>query len=163
MTNSVPPDQPGNAARRALRRITGGPPRTSSRPGGLGRSASAPRATDRDPQRVGESLDSLIAERGWQQATTEATLLSQWPHIVGADVAGHVVPETFVDGVLHLRADSTAWATQVGLLMPHLRPVIDSAVGIGVVRDIRIQGPQPPSWKAGPRRVKGRGPRDTYG
>ncbi len=163
MTDSVTPDQPGNAARKALQRITGGPARASSRPGGAGRRVPSPRSTDRDPQLVGDSLESLIAERGWQQATTEATLVSQWPQIVGADVADHVLPESFIDGVLHLRADSTAWATQVGLLMPHLRPVIDAAVGGGAVRDIRIQGPQAPSWKAGPRRVKGRGPRDTYG
>lgn len=163
MTDSGMPDPPGNAARRALQRITGGPARSTSRPGSVSRRTPSTRSSDRDPQLLGDSLESLIAERGWQQATTEATLVTQWAQIVGADVADHVVPESFNAGVLHLRADSTAWATQVGLLMPHLRPVIDAAVGSGVVKDIRIQGPQAPSWKAGPRSVKGRGPRDTYG
>lgn len=163
MTDPTPPDQPGSAARKALQRFTGGSARLPSRTAGTKRPNLSPRSTDRDPQLVGDSLESLIAERGWQQATSEAVLVTQWSSIVGPEVADHVIPESFVDGVLLLRADSTAWATQVGLLMPHLRPLIDSAVGRGVVRDIRIQGPQAPSWKAGPRRVKGRGPRDTYG
>ena len=79
------------------------------------------------------------------------------------DLAAHVVPESFDDGRLLLRAESTAWATQVRLLLPQLRRTIDRAVGAGVVADISVVGPQAPSWKAGPRRVAGRGPRDTYG
>ena len=49
------------------------------------------------------------------------------------------------------------------LLLPQLRQAIDRAVGTGVVADISVVGPQAPSWTAGPRRVPGRGPRDTYG
>ncbi len=39
------------------------------------------------------------------------------------------------------------------------------AVGVGkdVVRRIRVVGPSGPSWRHGPRHVRGRGPRDTYG
>ena len=62
-----------------------------------------------------------------------------------------------------LRAESTAWATQVRLLLPNLRTAIDTALGTGVISDISVIGPQAPTWVAGPRRVKGRGPRDTYG
>ena len=40
---------------------------------------------------------------------------------------------------------------------------IEDAIGRGVVGRIRILGPSAPSWRAGQRRVPGRGPRDTYG
>jgi predicted nucleic acid-binding Zn ribbon protein len=85
---------------------------------------------------------------------------------VGSDLAAHVRPEAFEPdqgGRLVLRADSTAWATQVRLLLPQLRARIDAELGRGVVRDITVVGPAAPSWSAGPRRVRGRGPRDTYG
>jgi predicted nucleic acid-binding Zn ribbon protein len=63
-----------------------------------------------------------------------------------------------------LRADSTAWATQVRLLAEDLKARIDSQLGAGVVKTITVNGPVAPSWKKGPRSVRGgRGPRDTYG
>ena len=36
-------------------------------------------------------------------------------------------------------------------------------VGHNVVTRLNIHGPAAPSWNKGPRRVQGRGPRDTYG
>jgi len=79
------------------------------------------------------------------------------------DLAEHVTPVGFAEGELTLEAESTTWATQVRLLLPQLHRTIDARVGVGVVKRIQIRGPQAPSWVAGPRRVKGRGPRDTYG
>ena len=82
---------------------------------------------------------------------------------MGPDLAAHVAPETFDDGRLVLRAESTAWATQVRHLLPGVQRAVDDRVGRGIVREIAVLGPAGPSWKAGPLRVKGRGPRDTYG
>lgn len=148
----------GDAAAKALRRATGGgAPRR--------RSAKRPTAssTSRDPQPVGDAVGELIAQRGWTQDRAAAQVTSQWPQIVGEDLAVHVVPTSFSEGVLVLQADSTSWATQVRHLLPELRRSIDGAVGTGVVTDIRILAPAAPSWTAGPRVVRGRGPRDTYG
>jgi predicted nucleic acid-binding Zn ribbon protein len=89
--------------------------------------------------------------------------------MVGEHVAAHVAIETFqVDpggdsGVLVLRADSTAWATQVKYMLDEVSRAVDDDLGPGRVRDIVIHGPAAPSWKHGPRTVQGRGPRDTYG
>jgi len=154
-----PPDQGRNAARRALQRMTS----TRRRSGARKPTGGAPYGPGRDPQPLAASLPAFIADQGWEQVTASALLMSQWSQIVGEDLASHVAPESCIDGVLTLRAESTAWATQVRLLLGYLRSAIDEAVGAGVVSDIRVQGPQAPSWVAGPRRVKGRGPRDTYG
>jgi predicted nucleic acid-binding Zn ribbon protein len=150
----------GDAAAKALRRATGGgaPRRQQTR---TKRPASS--STSRDPQPIGDAVSELIVQRGWTQERAGAQVTSQWPQIVGDDLASHVVPTSFEEGVLVLQAESTTWATQVRHLLPQLRRTIDEAVGSGVVTDIRIQGPAAPSWKSGPRHVQGRGPRDTYG
>jgi predicted nucleic acid-binding Zn ribbon protein len=96
-------------------------------------------------------------------------LTGRWAEIVGPDVAEHVVPETFEqasDGrglLLVLRADSSAWATSMRLLLPQVRARIDAELGTGTVRDISVLGPASPSWRHGTLHVRGRGPRDTYG
>ena len=92
-----------------------------------------------------------------------AALASSWSDIVGPEVAEHVQIESIANGELVLVADSTAWATQVRLLADTLLAQVQQAAGPGNVRSVSVRGPSAPSWRAGPRVVKGRGPRDTYG
>ncbi|MSV50673.1 MAG: DUF721 domain-containing protein [Actinobacteria bacterium] len=165
---TTPPPQPGTgnengtAADRALRRATSGGQRRSQAPPRQPRLSGA-RSDARDPKLLADAVDALLTEQGWTTANAVAQLTTRWREVVGADLAAHVTPESFTEGRLVLRAESTAWATQVRLLLPQLRMVIDREVGRGVVLDISVVGPQAPSWVAGPRRVAGRGPRDTYG
>ena len=160
---SDPKDQESDeaaAAAAALRRATGSTaPRRAPR-------AATPRpaySDDRDPQPVGAAVERLVRDQGWRERTAVAQVMVEWPDIVGPELADHVRPESFEQGELTLRADSTAWATQVRLLLPDLRRALDDRVGAGTIARITVVGPQAPSWGAGPRRVKGRGPRDTYG
>lgn len=146
-------------AAEALRRVTRSTRRASKTP----RRSTPAFSNDRDPAALGSSIERLVNEKGWQDRSAVALLLGQWPRIVGPELAEHVTPGTFEDGVLVLQTDSTAWATQLRLLLPEVHRTIDAHVGSGVVERIRIIGPQAPSWTAGQRRVKGRGPRDTYG
>jgi predicted nucleic acid-binding Zn ribbon protein len=62
-----------------------------------------------------------------------------------------------------VRADSTTWAANLRLLTPQLLARLEADVGAGVVREVTVLGPSGPHWAKGPRRVRGRGPRDTYG
>lgn len=155
-------DESGTAADHALRRATAG---GTKRPSGRSHPArmSGARTDGRDPQPLAAAVETFVTQQGWGTANAIALLTTRWHEVVGADLAAHVIPESFTDGRLVLRAESTAWATQVRLLVSHLRGVIDREVGHGVVNNITVLGPQAPSWVAGPRRVAGRGPRDTYG
>ena len=91
-------------------------------------------------------------------------VFARWAEIVGAEIAGHTTPESFADGRLVVRTDSTAWATQLKLLAPSVVRRLNEDLGHGTVTVIEILGPHGPSWKRGPRSVRdGRGPRDTYG
>lgn len=150
------------AAAAALRRVTRSTGK-ARRPAARDRRPGSAYQSGRDPQPVSEALDRLMAEQGWQDRSAVAVLMTEWAQIVGQDLAEHVTPVSFDEGSLLLQAESTTWATQVRLLLPDLQRAIDLRLGGGVVTGIRIQGPQAPSWGAGPRRVKGRGPRDTYG
>ncbi|MGC4765016.1 DUF721 domain-containing protein [Micromonospora sp. DT46] len=127
------------------------------------RGYSGPGPDPRDPQLLGAVLNRLVKARGWQQPAAEATVFGAWERVVGPEVAQHSRPVKLEDGELTVEARSTAWATQLRLLAGSLLKQIASEVGHNVVRKLHIHGPAAPSWSKGPRRVRGRGPRDTYG
>lgn len=127
------------------------------------RGYTGPGPDPRDPQPVGAVLARLIKARGWQQPAAEAMVFGAWERVVGPEIAQHSRPVKLDGGELTVEAESTAWATQLRLLAGSLLQRIASEVGRDVVRKLRIHGPAAPSWSHGPRRVRGRGPRDTYG
>ena len=83
--------------------------------------------------------------------------------MVGAEIAEHCRPVKLEGGELTIEAESTAWATQLRLLAGRLLASIAGQIGDKVVTRLRVHGPASPSWQRGARRVRGRGPRDTYG
>jgi predicted nucleic acid-binding Zn ribbon protein len=145
------------AAARAPRRRTGegAEPRL--------RGYSGPGPDPRDPQLFGTVLQRLMKQRGWEKPKAEATVFGAWEKVVGPDIARHSRPVKLDDGVLTVEAESTAWATQLRMLAASLLKNIAAEVGHNVVTRLNIHGPAAPSWQRGPRRVQGRGPRDTYG
>ncbi|MFC7401553.1 DUF721 domain-containing protein [Citricoccus sp. GCM10030269] len=152
---------------RRRRPAAGGPGGSGAerRDGGTGRGRRrAPGGPDaRDPRMVGDVFGRLVAERGWSSPVAVGSVLSRWDELVGADIAVHCRPESFENTVVTVRCDSTAWATQLRLLTPALLQQFEKALGPGIVTSLRVAGPTAPSWRRGPRVVKGRGPRDTYG
>lgn len=118
---------------------------------------------DRDPQTLDANLGRLVAEQGWGTELRVHGVFSRWAAIVGDEVAAHAQPESFADGRLAIRTDSTAWATQMKLLAPDLLRRLNDVLGDGTVEIVDVRGPQAPKWARGRYRVKGRGPRDTYG
>lgn len=144
---------PGQTASRRLAR---------ARIAGERRSGAGPDA--RDPQPVAGAIDRLVVERGWETPVAVGGVLGRWDQVVGADVAAHCAAESFDGGVLVVRTDSTAWATQVRLLAPTVLRRLAEELGEGVVERLVVRGPAAPSWHRGPRTAPGgRGPRDTYG
>lgn len=127
-----------------------------------------PKASDRtrnpDPTPLAEALGDVIRAEGWSTDISVHALLGRWPSLVGDAVAQHSAPESFAAGVVTVRADSTAWASQLRLLAPMLLARLNDALGDGTIKRITVRGPDAPSWKHGIRSVRdGRGPRDTYG
>jgi predicted nucleic acid-binding Zn ribbon protein len=127
------------------------------------RGYSGPGPDPRDPQLFGSVLSRLIKARGWQRPAAEARLFGMWDAVVGPEIAAHCRPVKLENGELTLEAESTAWATQLRLLTGKLMARLAAEVGTGVVSRLHVHGPVAPSWSKGPKRVRGRGPRDTYG
>lgn len=121
------------------------------------------RGTDRDPRLLDDALGKLVADHGWATELRVHGVFTRWAGVVGEEVAQHVTPETYSDGRLVVRTDSTAWATQMKLLAGEIVRRLNEVLGDGTVTVIDVLGPHAPSWKKGRLRVKGRGPRDTYG
>ena len=117
----------------------------------------------RDPQSLGTLAASIARSRGWQSQIAQGAVFGAWSRIVGPDIAAHAEPTSLQDKVLHVRAESTAWATQLRLIQSQIIAKIAASVGDDVVTSVRVTGPQAPSWRKGPRHIAGRGPRDTYG
>jgi predicted nucleic acid-binding Zn ribbon protein len=120
-------------------------------------------ATGRDPLGLGKVVGRLVAERGWTSPVAVGSVMAEWGTLVGPEIAAHCTPESFTDTTLHVRCDSTAWATQLRLLSISLLEKFRNELGDGVVTSIQVLGPAAPSWRKGGRAVNGRGPRDTYG
>jgi predicted nucleic acid-binding Zn ribbon protein len=118
----------------------------------------------RDPQPLGTTIDRLVDERGWATDVAVHGTFGRWDSIVGPEVAQHCHPESYSDNRLTVRADSTAWATQMKLLAPTVVRRLNDVLGEGTVLHVDVLGPHLPSWTKGGRTLRdGRGPRDTYG
>lgn len=144
-------------------RGTGARRRRGSQRSRPGAGWSGPDSDARDPQLLDTAVDRLVDEHGWAQELTVHGVVARWDQIVGSEVAAHVHVDRYADGVVTVRAESTAWATQVRLLAPTVVKRLNEEIGDGVVTRVNVLGPHAPSWRKGPRSVPGRGPRDTYG
>lgn len=158
-------DAPAAALARARAAAAARGLRPGARPVRRRRPGSPPTERDdgRDPALIGDQVDRLVTDRGWSVDVAVGSVMGRWAEIVGPDVAHHCQPVTFEAGVLTVRADSTAWATQIRLLSSTILARLAQDVGPDTVTQMRVHGPSAPSWSRGPRRSEGPGPRDTYG
>jgi predicted nucleic acid-binding Zn ribbon protein len=121
------------------------------RPGASGqRSGSGP--DERDPQLLSSAIPRLIEDRGWTVPAAVGGVMGRWTEIVGGHIAAHCTPVEFNDGVLTVRTDSTAWATELRLLAPQLLAKLNAELGTsraahggrdtaGAIANLKVLGP----------------------
>ena len=126
-------------------------------------SGGEPFTPGRDPKPLGDAIAGLTNQLGWSGPLSQHEVLASWGEIAGEETAKHSEPIAIEGGVLQVRCESTAWATQLRLMRTQLVTEIVARFPGAGVETIRFQGPDAPTWKRGPRSVPGRGPRDTYG
>ena len=160
----APPEKAASGvAEQAAQQPEGGAAGWQPSPGTY-RSKTGPGRSHWDPQTIGDVLAVESRRRGWEETLQVASVTADWAQIVGPHVAEHCPIESFEGTTLVARADSTAWAQQLKLLLPHIHKRIDDRVGPGVVNKVVVLAPRAPSWTKGKRVYQGgRGPRDTYG
>ncbi|WP_249523653.1 DUF721 domain-containing protein [Modestobacter marinus] len=161
------PARPSDIARAALEAARAAsasrPQPTRRRVAGPRRRWTGPGPGADDPQPLGSLVVSLVTQQDWTARTKVGAVFGRWDTLVGPEIAAHCRPESLNEGELLVVAESTAWATQLRLLAPSILGKLRAGVGGDVVTKLRVVGPTAPSWKKGPRTVRGRGPRDTYG
>jgi predicted nucleic acid-binding Zn ribbon protein len=96
------------------------------------------------PPRIGELLDETGKRVGVGAAVETGKLWARWGEIVGPDVAAHAQPSSLREGILRVRADTPAWATEVGYLGEEIRRRANDVVGRAIVTEVRI-------WSGPPR------------
>lgn len=127
------------------------------------RRESQPFSQGRDPAPMSDAVDALLRRMGWTEQIEVSGVTGRWREVVGDQIADHCEPLSFEEGVLTVKASSTAWATQLGIMSGQIRHRINEEFGRDIVRELTVLGPTARSWSRGQRRVRGRGPRDTYG
>lgn len=128
-----------------------------------GGGSPVPFGAGRDPRAMGDNVSALLRRMGWTEHIQVTAVTARWREVIGDQIADHCEPVSFDEGVLLLRASSSAWATQMQLMSGQVRHRLNEEFGREVVKELRFIGPSDRHWVKGPRRVKGRGPRDTYG
>jgi predicted nucleic acid-binding Zn ribbon protein len=125
--------------------------------------SSMPFGAGRDPRGLGDAINSLTSQLGWNSPLAQSELLASWAELAGGETARHSTPAGIDEGVLTVHCESTAWATQLRMMRVEIMTHIATRYPEAGIQSIRFQGPNAPSWKKGPRSIPGRGPRDTYG
>lgn len=135
-------------------------PRRVGRPTGPdGRALPAPSRLSS----LGDVLNVEFHKRGWDRDLAQGWVHAHWEELVGENIAAHTHIEMIKDTTVFISCDSTAWATNLRMMQRQILSTIAKKVGPNIVKELKIFGPRPPSWRKGPLHVKGRGPRDTYG
>ena len=96
-----------------------------------------------DPKPLGELLSSLVSGRGWDEHMRFGRLREEWASVVGPDVAARSTPVSLNAGVLSIRTDGAAWATELTLLARSIVGKVDSYLGGGVVHEVRVSAGPP--------------------
>lgn len=98
------------------------------------------------PSALSELLSQWVDHRGWQGALHDSQIHQRWPEIAGEEVAAHADPVRLRGGVLVVRAESGAWATQLRYLAPRLVERAQQVLGQDRVHRVQIV-----SGEGGPR------------
>jgi predicted nucleic acid-binding Zn ribbon protein len=106
-------------------------------------SCAVPKRPETDLRPVSDLLRKLVAGRGWSEHMVFGKLRDEWATVVGLDVAARSTPVGLKAGVLSIRADGAAWATELTLLGRSIVEKVDSYLGGGVVREVRVSAGPP--------------------
>jgi predicted nucleic acid-binding Zn ribbon protein len=90
------------------------------------------------PAPLGQLIGAIAGRRGWHRRLEGARIHERWNEIAGEQLAAHTEPVRLHGGVLVLRAESPAWATQVRYLTADLVQRANDVLGDGQVATVQI-------------------------
>lgn len=93
---------------------------------------------ERDPVSVGDVMRSLVEAEGWRERLAAGRLRDGWASVVGEQIAAHSTPLKIAGGILLVRADPGAWASEIALLAPGIAVKADTFLGGGLVSAVKV-------------------------
>lgn len=106
-----------------------------------------------EPQALASVLDALGAERTLGAGLLLGTLGRSWDSVVGDRLAEESAPAALEDGVLLVRASSSAWAAQIRFLAGEIKEGANGVLAVrpeaskSPIREVRVvvdPGPRTP-------------------
>ena len=94
---------------------------------------------DRDPARLGPSLDRVAKRLGAPTANALSGLFQRWEELVGPGIAAHAKPVSLRAGRLLVEVDASAWATQLRFMTSELVARCCEELGEGAVKQIEVR------------------------
>ena len=89
---------------------------------------------------LGEQLDVLLGRLGSESAAAINSVFTNWPVLVGANVAAHVTPIKIEQQRLLVEVDEASWATQMRFLEPQLLASLSTATTSTIIGiDVRVK------------------------
>jgi len=112
----------------------------------MDRTAAGGNQMGKELARIGDLLDGVGTRLGLGRSRDAGLIWSRWPTIVGATISEHAEPSSLRDGVLRVRAETPAWAAELGYLGPDIKARANELIGRPAVVDVRVwTGPGPMS------------------
>ncbi|MDQ3952268.1 MAG: DUF721 domain-containing protein [Actinomycetota bacterium] len=108
-----------------------------------------------DLLRLKDLLPDATGRLGIPSPEATGRVWAAWSDIVGPAVAAHAEPTSLRGGVLKVRVDSPAWATEIGYLADEIRSRANAVTGKPLVSEVRV-------W-TGPAPARGGAPADDGG
>jgi hypothetical protein len=90
------------------------------------------------PPAIAELLAGVARDRGWVDRLREARIHTHWPAIAGDALTRHTEPVRLHGGVLVVRVESAAWATQLRYLSTELMDRANAVLGAGSVTRVTV-------------------------
>jgi len=90
------------------------------------------------PERVDAVIENYLRTSGLAPRVTQATVISEWPRLVGAQVAAVTQPlRVTANGTLFVAVTSNPWMAELSLLEPQLLKAINRDPARPPVKKIR--------------------------
>jgi predicted nucleic acid-binding Zn ribbon protein len=90
------------------------------------------------PARIDELLADVTAQFGVGRPLETGRLWARWRELVGDAVANHLEPSSLREGVLRVRADSSAWATEARFLGEAIRSRANRMLAAELIAEVRV-------------------------
>lgn len=90
-----------------------------------------------EPSGIGGALSSLATAWGMESPLESAAIFASWSEIVGPEVAAKCRPTSLKEGVLRVRTDSAAWASEFRYVAAEVIRRINGRFGREVVKEVK--------------------------